>query len=297
MGDVLTSGLPAKLMCYLRMRVLGETSTGHKGSGHITESKSGAIRSRDENRSKVRQVLENSHFDGTRSTVERLLDDQIIERDERSIAVKVNGEEPTGGLAEEADVDGKYRWHTRELCDGRIKLADIDENGRDDSARCRQSRGWAKFRGKARANEGPLDNEQVLTSPGSGSRVVGQGCISSDGSSSNNQDVKKLVDASMHLDSNCFDLFAVERDDNDDCFLDCGIGSKDISNLVKKAVRAAEVEARAANAPIDAIKAAGDAAAEVVKNAALEVCSLSLLLFFIMYALLFGYLLQIHAGI
>nr|CAB3504650.1 unnamed protein product [Digitaria exilis] len=37
------------------------------------------------------------------------------------------------------------------------------------------------------------------------------------------------------------------------------------------AVRAAESEARSANAPEEAVKAAGDAAAELVKSAALEV--------------------------
>ncbi|KAG9139957.1 hypothetical protein Leryth_010492 [Lithospermum erythrorhizon] len=51
---------------------------------------------------------------------------------------------------------------------------------------------------------------------------------------------------------------------------DCKIGSRDITDFVIKAVRAAEAEARTANAPAEAIKAAGDAAAELVKSAALE---------------------------
>ena len=46
---------------------------------------------------------------------------------------------------------------------------------------------------------------------------------------------------------------------------------KDISDIVLKAVRAAESEARSANTPDEAVKAAGDAAAELVKSAALEV--------------------------
>jgi hypothetical protein len=37
--DVLTSGLSAKLMRYLRVRVLGETSTSQKDATHLTESK------------------------------------------------------------------------------------------------------------------------------------------------------------------------------------------------------------------------------------------------------------------
>ncbi|KAG0453477.1 hypothetical protein HPP92_024781 [Vanilla planifolia] len=45
----------------------------------------------------------------------------------------------------------------------------------------------------------------------------------------------------------------------------------DISDIVKKATGAAEAEARAANAPTEAVRAARDAAAELVKSAALEV--------------------------
>jgi hypothetical protein len=52
---------------------------------------------------------------------------------------------------------------------------------------------------------------------------------------------------------------------------------------VKKAVQAAEAEARGANAPAGAIKAAGDAAAEDVKSAALEVSKLSYLFYSLFY--------------
>jgi DDB1- and CUL4-associated factor 1 len=37
--DVLTSGLSAKLMRYLRLRVLGETSGSQKDSSHLSENK------------------------------------------------------------------------------------------------------------------------------------------------------------------------------------------------------------------------------------------------------------------
>lgn len=277
------------------MRVLGETSTIQKDTGHLTETKnaSNAIstRGRDEGRGRVRQVLETIHFDDSRTMDERSLDDQSVERDqERSIARQVFGEErwidvgePPDVLAEEADtyeVDANVddRWHTRDLRDGKTKLVDLDENGRDDSSRRRSNRGWAKSRGKGRTNEGVVENDQALTSPGSGSRL-GVGRSFRDRNSLKNSDVKKVSDARKHLGRNT-DVSFVEREDNDDCFQDCRVGTKDISDLVKKAVRAAEAEARAANAPAEAIKAAGDAAAEVVKSAAQEVDSLSLTLSF-----------------
>lgn len=274
--DVLTSRLSAKLMRYLRVRVLGEMSTSQKDSGHLTESKnvSGAIciRGRDEIRIKARQVLETTHLDDSRITDEKSLDDQSVERDqERGICGQAFGEECwVDGREPPDDVDGEDRWHTRDLCEGKTKFIDFDENGREDSSR-RKSRGWVKSRGKGRATEGSLENEQVLTSPGSGSRL-GPGRGTRDKSSSKNLDLKKVVDAKKFLGRSTSDVFPLERGDNDDCFQGCRVGTKDFSDLVRKAVRSAEAEARAANAPEEAIRAAGDSAAEVVKSAALEVC-------------------------
>ncbi|XP_048436349.1 DDB1- and CUL4-associated factor homolog 1 [Pyrus x bretschneideri] len=265
--DVLTSGLSAKLMRYLRVRVLGETSITQKDVTHLAESKNtlGAIciRGRDEGRARVRQILETNHFDDPKITDERCLDDRIVEGDHvRSISRQTFGEEqwvdgakPPDGLAEEVEIND---------ADGKMKSGDFDEIGRDDSSRRRPNRGWARSRGKGRTNEGVVENEQLLTSPGSGSQL-GHGRSIKDRSSLKNSDVKKIPDSRKSAD-----VFFLERADNDDCFQDCRVGCKDISELVKKAVRAAEAEARAANAPAEAIKAAGDAAAEVVKSAALE---------------------------
>ncbi|XP_044471701.1 DDB1- and CUL4-associated factor homolog 1-like [Mangifera indica] len=281
--DVLTSGLSAKLMHYLRLRVLGETSTSQKDPSHLTDSRntSGAtsFRSREEGRGRVRQVLETTHSDDQRTTDERSLDDQDVERDQdRGIGWQTSGEEcriddgePPDGLAEgvdirEVNIEGEDRWYALE---GKTKFSDLDEGGRDDSSRRRANRGWARSRGKGRIYEGAMESEQVLTSPGSGSRL-GQGRSIRDRSSLRTLDLKKLPDTRKNSGKNSSDSLIVERDDGDDCFQGCRIGSKDIFDLVKKAVRAAEAEARAANAPVEAIKAAGDAAAEVVKSAALE---------------------------
>ncbi|KAF5461496.1 hypothetical protein F2P56_017587 [Juglans regia] len=281
--DVLTSGLSAKLMRYLRVRVLGETSS-QKDATHLTEGKivtgSTCTRDRDEGRGRVRQALETTYLDDLRIADERSLDGQSLERDQdRSIVRQGDGEEcwvndrePPDALGErvdacEVDADGEVRRQSQELRDGKAKLWDFDDNGRDDSSRRRVNRGSARSRCKGRVNEGGPENEQVLTSPGSGSRL-GQGRSTKDRSFSKHLDVKK--DARKTFGRITSDVLAVERDENDDCFQECRVGSKDISDMVKKAVIAAEAEARAANAPEEAIKAAGDAAAEVVKSAAFE---------------------------
>ena len=287
--DVLTSGLSAKLMRYLRVRVLGETNTSQKDANHLTENKTASaaiiIRGRDEGRGRVRQVLETTYLDDLRGAEDRSIDDQCVERDQdRSIVWQGRGEEcwMNDGEApnaldeefdmQEADADGEDRWHSRDLRDGKNKFGDFDENTRDDSLRRRTNRGL-RSRSKGRVNEGALENEQLLTSPGSGSRL-GQG-RNTMRSFSRHLDIKKVPDARKSYGRITSDAVPVEREDNDDCYQECSIGSKDISDLVKKAVRAAEAEARAADAPAEAIKAAGDAAAEVVKSAAFEVCCIA----------------------
>lgn len=295
--DVLTSGLSAKLMRYLRVRVLGETNTSQKDANHLIESKnaSGAtcIRGRDESRGRVRQVLDITYLDDLRGAEERSVDDQCVERDQDGSIVRhgrgeefwVNDGEPPNALDDgvdiyEADADGDDRWHSRDLRDGKNKFGDFDENARDESSRRKANRG-SRSRCKGRVNEGGLENEQLLTSPGSGSRL-GQG-RSTIRSFSRHLDTKKVSDARKSFGRITSDTLPVEREDNDDCFQECRIGTKDISDLVKKAVRSAEAEARAANAPEEAIKAAGDAAAEVVKSAAFEVCGNALPTFILKY--------------
>lgn len=282
MEDVLTSGLSAKLMRYLRSRVLGETSGSQKDIGHLSENKhssgSTSVRGRDDGRGRFRQLLESSHLDDTRMVEERSLDDQALERgQDRSVSGQacIDGE-PADGLSEGADVcevdsDGEERWHCRDIRDGRIKYGEHEDNARDDPSRRRANRGWGRSRAKGRVNEGVVESEPVLQSAGSGSRL-GQGRNGRDRSSSRNADVKRGPDSKKTLISTISEALASEREDTDDCFQECRIGSKDISDLVRKAVLAAEAEARSANAPEEAVKAAGDAAADLVKTAASEVC-------------------------
>ncbi|KAK8343199.1 hypothetical protein V6Z12_A08G284800 [Gossypium hirsutum] len=284
--DVLTSGLSAKLMRYLRVRVLGEITACQNDAFHLSESKSlsgaASFRSRDEGRGRVRQVLETTHMDDPRLIDEKPLDDHCPERDqERSTSRQSCGDEcwvgdrqlsdgVGGGVyMHDVDADSEERWHIRDIRDGKLRYGEIDENGRDESSRRRINRGSARSKGKGRTSEGVMENEQSLTSPGSGSRSGLQQSMR-DRNLSKHLDARKVLEAKKFVGKTNADNLVVEREDNDECFQGCKVGSKDFSDLVKKAVRAAEAEAMAANAPVEAIKAAGEAAAEVVKCAALE---------------------------
>ncbi|KAJ4962876.1 hypothetical protein NE237_022815 [Protea cynaroides] len=302
--DVLTSGLSAKLMRYLRTRVLGETSTSQKDASFLTENKNTSGK---ESRGRFRQVMDATQLDGPKSLDEALLDDQSGERDhDKSMSIRQAwGEEywgdggeslksreyaddlPEGVDVFEADEHaveqlGEESRQNHDLHDGEEKFGeryntgrsmrdeDVDENIRDDSSRRRTNRAWARIRGKGKVNEGAADNERSLTSPGSGIRLGGQSRGVRERNQVRNQESKRIPDAKKFSGRIDADGFVASTEDDDDRFQECEVGTRDISDLVKKAVRAAEAEARVANAPAEAIKAAGDAAAELVKSAALE---------------------------
>ncbi|KAJ6803246.1 DDB1- and CUL4-associated factor-like protein 1 [Iris pallida] len=296
--DILTSGLSAKLMRYLRTRILGESNANQKDACFLVDNKhatpASSMRSREESRGRSRQVLDSSRLDGLRPVNEGLLGDLSAEKDcERDGSVRQaregecwgdggdkseiadsapNGVDMYEMVEENADLnpDG---LHKKDLVDGRVKYGerhaagkssldeDAEENLRDDSSRRRVNRS-SRTRGKGRNNDIPLENERNLTSP-PGLRLGGTNRGSRDRNQLKNDETGKFMDT-----KNLGDSTIVE--DNDERFKECTIGSKDISEVVKEATCAAESEARAANAPAEAIKAAGDAAAELVKSAAFE---------------------------
>ncbi|KAL3818395.1 hypothetical protein ACJIZ3_004300 [Penstemon smallii] len=294
--DVLISGLPAKLMRYLRIRVLGETSTSQRDDNSLFENKIASTMScpktREEGRGRSRQVTESSHLDADvlrihpgerdRDRDPSSLDD--LDRDRESCVSRqaceddcwVDEQPPDGMVLEvdayEAEADGEDKCNIRDKTKFGGKShreEDFDENVREDSSKRRMNRGFSRSRGKGRSFEGVSENEQALTSPGSESRSV-QARSVKERSVTRSQDLRRVTDGKKDQVRNSTVSFILERDDNDDCFQECKVGSKDITDLVKKAVRSAEAEARAANAPAVAIRAAGDYAAEVVKVAALE---------------------------
>lgn len=298
--DVLTSGISAKLMRYLRIRVLGDTSSNQKDGISSIDNKSASSitfpKIKEEGRGRLRLATETSLLDVDTSRMHpsekdhdrdaAVLDDPARDR-ERSISRPACGDEcgideepPDSMVLEvdgyEAEADGEEKCSTRDFRESKTKAygkshreEDVEENLRDDSSRRKTNRGFSRSRGKVRPSEGVSETEQALTSPSSGSRS-GQARSVKDRSGVRNQDVRRVSDAKKSLVRNDVDNFIPQRDDNDDCFQNCKVGNKDITDLVRKAVSAAEAEARAANAPAIAIWAAGDDAAEVVKTAALE---------------------------
>ncbi|GAB4837651.1 hypothetical protein Ancab_002501 [Ancistrocladus abbreviatus] len=291
--DVLTSGLSAKLMRYLRIRVLGDASAVQKDGSHVAETKNASIvpgRGRDESRNRMRQALDTAALDDPRIAEDGALVDPSFERDhDRSIGRPVHGEEcringelpdalVEGADAYDAEADGGDWRHARDAHDGRLKIGDrngpgksiwdedFDENIRDDASRRRVRQ---RSRGKTRINEGSLETEQSVISLASGSRL-GQGRSIKERSLMKSIDGKRVTDARKSVSRTVTDSFSMEREENDDRFQEFKVGTRDISDLVMTAVKAAEAEAKAANAPAEAVRAAGDAAAELVKSAALD---------------------------
>ncbi|KAL8156698.1 hypothetical protein AgCh_001704 [Apium graveolens] len=287
--DVLASGLSAKLIRYLRIRSLGESN--RKDANHSIERKlasATSVRRKEEGRNRFRHVSENFQLDAPR-IIDGVVGDQITGKDNERNFIRPSYQSWNDGDAGESpdrlanddkygnDAEGCDGWHIQDLrgknekCGDRhgqgrsLREEDFDDGGEDSSKR-RVSRGLVKSGGRWKIN-GVVDAKHGLASPGAGR---GQECRTMDMAAAIDRNSRSMTDVKGVLGT-VGDSYATEREDNDDCFQECRIGSKDISDLVKKAVRAAEAEARAAAAPADAIKAAGDSAAEFVKAAALEV--------------------------
>lgn len=291
--DILTSGLSAKLMRYLRMRILGEGSSSQKDAVSQSEGKhtsvSSSVRGREENRGRIRSGL-----DGLKIVDECFSSDQNVEKDrEKNSTLRQAHEEEHGVqllIAElgtssiddyvEGDVAGDDEWKNLNLLDGKSKFSerqitrstheDADESVRDDAVRRRTNRVWPRSRGKGRIPEGTLENERILLSPSSGLRLSDVARNSKDKNQYKTEDTQRVCDFKKNSIRIGVEPSNLEED-NDDRFTECVVGSSDISEIIKKATRAAEAEARAANAPAEAIKAAGDAAADLVRSTALEV--------------------------
>ncbi|KAL0698168.1 hypothetical protein Bca4012_054290 [Brassica carinata] len=235
--DVLTSGLSAKLMHYLRVRVIGEASTSRRDALHTTEAKHVSLKTKEEGRSRVRRVVD---------TVEG---DHVLEAD----SAREMGQSDV--LSEgESEIDGRERCNVAPVVDSKLKPGD-DNAGRDDSSRNRPNRSKSRLRGKV--NEGASDADVLLTSPRTGRMGV------RDKDLSKSLDVRNAEDVTICTGKMKSGVMEIEREKNDECFQDCVIGTRNITDVVKRAVGAAETEARAANAPDEAVKAAGDAAAEL----------------------------------
>jgi DDB1- and CUL4-associated factor 1 len=251
---VLTMGVSAKLMRFLRMRVLGDASSSQKDANHPIDTK--YYRGRDDNRSKSRLAQDSSWLDGSKSGF-GILTDHAVEKDSDTCVVM---RQPHGEKCTDTSLD--IDIPETNVCDTKSKHC---ENG--ELLKRKMSRAGPRVRVKGKAGESLPECEITASSPTSGLKIGGQ--ATRDRNASKVEEPKKATDTSNTSAGPSLDT--ISREEYEDRFRDCIIGLKDISGIVLKAVRAAEAEARSANAPDEAVKAAGDAAAELVKSSTLEV--------------------------
>lgn len=270
--DALTCGLSAKLMRYLRVRVLGDASQ-RDSPNLVVESKNVSVttsKGREESRTRVRQLEAHAHLD---DSADIRYDDDFERNKDRVVGSNTYGENSKIDVVQSLDDVFREGISTNMGPDGEDKLYSRDS----ESSRRRLK---AKSKVKGRPSEGvvELEGEHGFISPSFGGRL-GQMRINGDKAISIYSDEKKLPDVTKLSNLLCSNGLDPERGDNFFYIEDFRIGNRDISEIVKQAVRAAEAEARAANAPAGAIKAAAAAAAEVVKTAALEVLEVAFLFY------------------
>ncbi|CAO2044344.1 unnamed protein product [Urochloa humidicola] len=282
--DVLTMGVSAKLMRFLRLRVLGDASSSQRDSNHPQDTRH--PRGRDDNRGRSRLAQDVSRMDGTRVGYGMLTDLTAEDDNEPGVGMRqALGErlmdDPVASSdncdAPEVDNRTNDRSYGTGVCDAKSKSGDRlsvirpvkdEDTSENELLKRKQSRATARLKVKGKPGESFPESEITSLSPTCGLRIGGR--ATRDRNAVRVDDLKKAADVnnrSAGLES----ITAISREEYEDRFRDCIIGLKDISGIVLKAVRAAESEARSANAPDEAVKAAGDAAAELVKSAASEV--------------------------
>ncbi|RRT82958.1 hypothetical protein B296_00000254 [Ensete ventricosum] len=305
---MLTSGLSARLMRYLRTQMFGDSSSGQRDVTSLVEAKrasaSSSTKDRDETRGRSCQVSGFAHLESSRTGDQRLTSDPNADKGsvKNDGTRQVCGDDSWGDggdslksertdsssdlvgqnqmTAEYSDLVGN-RWQDKNLLDGKSKYGERDiagQSGQDDDLEDSKgvdllkrglNHGFPRSKAKGNISGGTSENLRSA-SQSSGSYLGGNGQLLREINLAKHEDIEKVVDTNNKLSIVDRDGLVIGKD-NDERLLDCNIGKKDISEMVKKAIRAAEAEARTANAPEEAIKAAGDAAAELVKTAATEV--------------------------
>ncbi|CAL9174091.1 unnamed protein product [Musa hybrid cultivar] len=305
--DMLTSGLSAKLMRYLRTQMFGDSSSGQRDVTSLVEAKrpsaSSSTKDREETRGRSCQVSGVAHLESSRIGDQRLSGDPTADKGsvKNDGTGQVCGDDTWGDggdslkseltdsssdlvgpnqmAAEYPDLIGD-RWQNKNLQDGKSKYGERDiagKSGQDDDLDDSKgvdllkqglNHGFPRSTAKGNISGGTSENLRAA-SQSSGLYIGGSGQLIGERNLAKHEDIEKALDTDNKLSIFYCDGLVIGKD-NDERLLDCNIGKKDISEMVKKAIRAAEAEARTANAPEEAIKAAGDAAAELVKTAATE---------------------------
>ncbi|MCO5576212.1 hypothetical protein L7F22_030020 [Adiantum nelumboides] len=282
--EVLATGVAGKLMHYLRIRVLKDTKdwagSEHKSSG------SSALKIRDDIRSRARQPLEATAHIETAPAGNEVTEggDKLAERETLEKSFSAYDADDDG------DGIGHEKCHRRENREQKGRVLDssfanlMGKDGTvDDAVRGEPSkrkgdardRGSLKFKGKYKLSDGTNDSERDISTHSGGGRRCGvsyEKIKSFRGNDAEKSATESLLVPFMEGASTCNDVPVTDGDkDAMDQYGSVIVNGVDISIAVKKAGRAAETEARNARASIEAVKAAGEAATDLVKAAALEV--------------------------
>lgn len=290
---MLTSELSAKLMRYLRTRQFGDSNSCITETNHPSSSSS--IRARDETRGRSRlgssrigdqRLSANPNTDkypdrddetkqgqGDHSWGDGSESQKSVLTDSSSELVGANNlieESPSATADEKQKINsGPRNSKSRDECSPGSSALCLDTDDSGVNGTCIINHGLLKSEGNGMITEVTPENDNS-PSPSCGAHLEGISRPFREINYSQLDDNGNVVIAKDNSDRlDCDD--SIIEEENDERLRDCIVGKRDISNMVKKALRAAEAEARMANAPIEAIKAAGDAAAELVKTAAMEV--------------------------
>jgi HIV-1 Vpr-binding protein len=209
-------------------------------------------------------------LDGTRAG-DGILTDQTSEKDLAPCVVmrQADSERLTDDTVDMPQADGLMRSTGSDMKTVYGEKHPPCESLRDEHLKRKLSRTGSRLRGESKTAESLTESERTPLSPTSGLRIGNRA------SKDKNEDKVEALEKAINLNNSSEAFEAaytlISKEEYEERFRDCIIGLKDITDIVLKAVRAAEAEARSANAPEEAVKAAGDAAAELVKSAALEV--------------------------
>ncbi|KAJ7515195.1 hypothetical protein O6H91_22G005000 [Diphasiastrum complanatum] len=149
---------------------------------------------------------------------------------------------------------------------------DLDEVVRAENSRRKsdvRDRGGGRVRARGRAFDGAVDGERASAqfTTGENAKLRKEKCKSKQ---NQNLEPGKGIDGFKDSSKKDTDTIHLEADGGADEHHSFMVGITDIGFAIRKAACAAEEEARAAFAPPEAVKAAGDAAAELVRVASME---------------------------
>ncbi|MCO5586882.1 hypothetical protein L7F22_040827 [Adiantum nelumboides] len=299
--EMLGRGVASKLMHFLRLRVLKESAT-QKEAALAGENRIIGVTSARNKDSRIKLPVEVMQIESTRDVPEipgrGKLHSDLLERESffkereglqdmicrdsynKLSTSTLDADNVSDWVGDDAwerrDKVGKFRHADQNFTGQLARADDFEELAGGEHSKWRgdtRDRSYSKIRGR-RVGEGAVECDKTGTSQTSGSRLPPErtkglrdkstckGIVGTDSQKS----VDKM-DIPIDLDHVALGL-QCEVSEKD---LFTEVGGVDISEYVRQAAGAAQAEALSAEAPFEVIKAVGEAAAELVRAAALEV--------------------------